>query len=127
MANITLSRSVHGAILSRRQFVKSGGVLVVGMAAAGDLLAAPRQTAAGAAVPANTPNPALWSSWLEIRADNTMAIHTGRVDFGQSTVTTAYRQIVADELDIALRTGVQHRSRHQQSAQRVGHRSVQRH
>ena len=31
-------------------------------------------------------------------SDNTILIRTGKSDFGQSTIFTAYRQIVADEL-----------------------------
>ena len=38
-------------------------------------------------------------SWIEIHADNTVLIRTGKCDFGQSSVYTAYRQIVAEELD----------------------------
>ena len=37
-------------------------------------------------------------SCIEIHADNTILIRTGKSDFGQSTVFTAYRQIVAEEL-----------------------------
>src|SRR5262249_51313441 len=89
-----------GAALSRRQFVKSGGALIVGAAALGpELFKSPLLAAEGAVAGKNTPNAALASSWFEIRADNTMTLHTGRSDFGQSTVTTAYKQIVADELN----------------------------
>ena len=87
--------SIHGAALSRRHFLKAGGVLVVGFGLAGS-----RTFARAADASPNSLDPAVWRSWFEIRADNTLAIHTGRVDFGQSTVTTAYRQIVADELSV---------------------------
>src|SRR5262249_47683443 len=93
------STNVFGASLSRRHFVKTGGTLIVGMAALGpELLKAPLEGAAKD-LPRNTPNAALASSWFEIRADNTMVLHTGKCDFGQSTVTTAYKQIVAEELN----------------------------
>ncbi len=39
------------------------------------------------------------SSWIEIHPDNTILIRTGKSDFGQSTTFTAYRQIVAEELN----------------------------
>ena len=39
-------------------------------------------------------------SWIEIRPDNTVLFRTGKSDFGQGTIYTAYRQIVADELDM---------------------------
>ena len=89
---------VFGATLSRRQFVKTGGVMIVGMAALGPELLRSTVHAQGTATK-NTLDPALASSWFEIHADNTMVLRTGKCDFGQSTVTTAYKQIVAEELN----------------------------
>src|SRR5262249_26448157 len=43
---------------------------------------------------------ALSSSWFEIHADNTILMRTGRVDFGQTTAHTAYKQIAAEELRV---------------------------
>ncbi|WP_202949174.1 molybdopterin cofactor-binding domain-containing protein [Bradyrhizobium japonicum] len=40
------------------------------------------------------------ASWIEIHADNTLLIRTGKCDFGQSSIYTAYRQIVAEELGV---------------------------
>src|SRR5262249_18955127 len=42
----------------------------------------------------------LSSSWFEIHADNTILMRTGKVDFGQSTAHTAYKQLVAEELNV---------------------------
>ena len=53
-----------------------------------------------AATATNTLDPTVPNSWFEIHANNTILIRTGRVDFGQSTVTTAYKQIVAEELSV---------------------------
>ena len=93
------SVDICGARLTWRQFVKTGGTLIVGLTTLGpELLKRPLEATA-ATLPRNTPNPALVSSWFEIHADNTMVIHTGKNDFGQSTVTTAYKQIVAEELN----------------------------
>ena len=39
-------------------------------------------------------------SWIVIRADNTATFYVGKTDLGQGT-GTAFRQIMADELDIA--------------------------
>ena len=101
MATTMKSVDVYGAALSRRQFVKTGGALIVGVAAFGpELLRKPLQ--AEGAVTRNTPDPSLASSWFEIHADNTMVLHTGKCDFGQSTVTTAYKQIVAEELNFPV-------------------------
>jgi nicotinate dehydrogenase subunit B len=91
--------NILGATLSRRQFVKAGGALVVGFAIAGsDLLEHPVQ----AAVAQNSLDPSLPSSWIEIHPDNTILIRTGKSDFGQGTTFTAYKQIVAEELSAPL-------------------------
>ena len=47
----------------------------------------------------NTLDATLPGSWIEIHPDNTILIRTGKSDFGQSTTFTAYRQIVAEELN----------------------------
>jgi len=84
---------VYGAELTRRGFVKAGGALIAGFG----LL----RTSDGSAAPLkNTLDATLPESWVEIHADNTVLIRTGKCDFGQSSVYTAYRQIVADELDV---------------------------
>ena len=85
----------YGATLTRRQFVKTGGALFVSFSLAGsDVWRSALQAAGGK----NTLDPTLPGSWVEIHADNTILIRTGKPDFGQSTVTTAYKQIVAEEL-----------------------------
>jgi len=101
-------KAVFGATLSRRQFVKTGGALVVGFSFMGaELLKAdtPMPTALK-----NSLDPTLLSSWIEIHPDNSVLIRTGKNDFGQGTTFTAYRQIVADELSVpfeAITTVVQ--------------------
>jgi len=87
---------VFGASLSRRGFVKAGGALLVGFS----LVKADAMPKAEAAVSGNTLNAGLPQSWIEIHADNTILIRVGKPDFGQSTVFTAYRQIVAEELNV---------------------------
>jgi CO/xanthine dehydrogenase Mo-binding subunit len=81
---------IHGAKLSRRGVLASGGALVVSLGLLPD----------GAAASSNTLDPASLSSWIEIGADNTVLIRTGKSDFGQGSIFTAYRQIVAEELDL---------------------------
>ena len=94
---------VYVATLSRRQFVKSGGALVVGVAFVGpSILKAqgfqgPKVTGAPFK---NSLDPTRLSSWIEIHPDNSVLIRTGKSDFGQGTTFTAYRQIVADELSV---------------------------
>jgi len=87
--------NVHGATLTRRQFVKTGGVLMVGFSIAGRSL---WDGTAQAATGKKSLDATLSSSWFEIHADNTILIRTGKVDFGQSTAHTAYKQLVAEEL-----------------------------
>jgi nicotinate dehydrogenase subunit B len=84
--------------LSRRQFIKAGGILVVGFSFAGPELL--KGDTAKAASMKNTLDPTLPSSWVEIHPDNTILIRTGKSDFGQGSTFTAYRQIVADELSV---------------------------
>lgn len=95
---------IYEATLSRRQFVKKGGALVVGVTFVGpSLLKAqdfqPPKPLTGAPFK-NTLDPTQGSSWIEIHPDNTVLIRTGKSDFGQGTTFTAYRQIVADELSV---------------------------
>ena len=92
------SINVFGATLTRRQFVKSGGMLAVGISVVG--AASLRGGAQKVAVAANSLDPSLLTSWLEIHPDNTVTIRTGKNDFGQGSVYTAYRQIVAEELSM---------------------------
>jgi len=86
--------SVHGATLSRRSF------LVVGGATQAALGIKPGRGYANSA--SNSLDAAQPASWIEIHADNTLLIRTGKCDFGQSSIYTAYRQIVAEELDVPV-------------------------
>jgi len=90
------SVNVFGATLTRRQMVKAGGALFVGFG----LVELSKDNRVEAAVAKNSLNPALPSSWVEIHPDNTILIRTGKSDFGQGTTFTAYRQIVAEELNV---------------------------
>jgi CO/xanthine dehydrogenase Mo-binding subunit len=96
-------KKVYEATLSRRQFVKTGGALVVGVTFVGPSflkaqgLQLPKVTGAPFK---NSLDPTQVNSWIEIHPDNTVLIRTGKSDFGQGTTFTAYRQIVADELSV---------------------------
>jgi CO/xanthine dehydrogenase Mo-binding subunit len=85
---------VFGASLSRRGFVGAGGALLATLVLVRSI-SAQEEAPAGRNVPTSKVSA---DSFIEIRADNTILIRTGKSDFGQSTVFTAYRQIVADEL-----------------------------
>jgi CO/xanthine dehydrogenase Mo-binding subunit len=81
---------------TRRDFLKTSGVLVVGLSVAGDIVLDAQSTSAG-------PYPDLdyrqLDSWIVIRQDNTATFFVGKTDLGQGT-GTAFRQIMADELDM---------------------------
>jgi len=90
--------TVLGPTLSRRQFIKAGGILVVGFSVAGSELL--KGDTAKPTTFKNSLDPSLGSSWIEIHPDNTVLIRTGKSDFGQGSTFTAYRQIVAEELSV---------------------------
>ena len=90
---------VYGATLTRRQFVKTGGALIVGFSLARTGL---WEEGVTAATGKNSLDATLPSSWFEIHADNTILLRTGKVDFGQSTAHTAYKQIAAEELNVTF-------------------------
>ena len=92
---------------SRREFLKTSGMLVVGVSAASiagfDALASgvgAQSTAAAAAGPYPDPDFRQLDSWIVIHADNTATFYVGKTDCGQGT-GTAFRQLMSDELDIA--------------------------
>jgi len=91
--------SLVDASLSRRSFLKTTGALIVSLSL---------EPGAGWAAPApDSPDPldaTQLGAWIEIHADDTLVIRTGKGDFGQSSIYTAYRQIVAEELDVPLDT-----------------------
>ncbi|HWA96384.1 MAG TPA: molybdopterin cofactor-binding domain-containing protein [Terracidiphilus sp.] len=94
----TNSIDVFGATLTRREFVKTSGVLAVGVSIVGTMPL--RGDTPKEVVAKNSLNPLVSTSWLEIHPDNTVTIRTGKNDFGQGSVYTAYRQIVAEELSM---------------------------
>ena len=86
---------IYGAQLSRRNLLKAGGVLAVGFTFLRGSVASAATTTG-----INAFDPALPESWIEIHPNNTVLFRTGKSDFGQGTIYTAYRQIVAEELDM---------------------------
>jgi CO/xanthine dehydrogenase Mo-binding subunit len=90
---------------SRRKFLKSAGLLVVSLSAAGTSPFATSASAqstspAQAAGPYPDPNYKQLDSWIVIHQDNTATFYVGKTDCGQGT-GTAFRQMMSDELDIA--------------------------
>ncbi len=92
--------NVFGAQLSRRGFTKVGGALLASFGI-GAATASAQEDAS--LYGSKSPAKALPSqAFIEIHADNTILIRTGKSDFGQSTIFTAYRQIVAEELNVSF-------------------------
>jgi nicotinate dehydrogenase subunit B len=88
---------------SRRDFIKTAGMLVVGVSATRVADASPLGFDAqpsSTAGPYPDPDFRQLDSWIVIRADNTATFYVGKTDLGQGT-GTAFRQIMSDELDIA--------------------------
>ena len=88
---------------SRRDFLRTSGLLVVSFSAAGIGSFAPadaQTTARAAGGPYPDPDFRQLDSWIVLREDNTATFYVGKTDLGQGT-GTAFRQIMADELDIA--------------------------
>src|ERR1700683_4414592 len=87
-------------IQSRRDFLKSGGALIVSFSAAS--LAVSSISAQG---PFDTHSshidPTRLDSWLAVGADGTITAYTGKCDFGQG-IFTAQSQLVAEELCVAI-------------------------
>ncbi len=85
---------------SRRDFLKTSGMLVVsaGAAAVVGPLAASASAQGGGPYP--DPDFRQLDSWIVIHQDNTATFYVGKTDCGQGT-GTAFRQMMSDELDIA--------------------------
>jgi hypothetical protein len=85
---------------TRRDFIKTGGALVIGFTVGKEALGQ-AQGGAGArgAAPANQPDARQIDTWLAIHADETATLYIGFAELGQGT-TTALPQIAAEELDM---------------------------
>ena len=79
------------AALSRRDFLKASGVLVVGFSAAGRVR--------GQGVTAGSPPLNQLDSWIAIGADNSITAYSGKEELGQG-ISIAQTQLVAEELSV---------------------------
>src|SRR5207302_6521435 len=84
-----------GEMSTRRDFMKTGGALVVGVTLGDTLLA---QAQAGAARSLDVKQV---DTWLAIHADNTATIYIGFAELGQGA-STALLQVAAEELDLGM-------------------------
>jgi nicotinate dehydrogenase subunit B len=85
--------------LSRRDFVKDAGGLLIGFSLV-DAAVVPRLFAQAGAGPLAAPSPKRLDAWLRIGADGGVRVFTGKLEIGMG-VDTALAQIVAEELDLA--------------------------
>src|SRR5215470_2596296 len=79
----------------RRDFLKSGGALVIGFSLRGTLSAQERGAVAG------PPDPKQVDTWLAVHADNTATVYIGFAELGQGA-STALLQNAAEELDLEM-------------------------
>ena len=86
--------------VSRREFVKDAGGLLIGFSLA-DSAVLPRVLAAAAPETLAAPSPSRLDSWLRIDKEGIVHVFTGKPEIGMG-VGTAYAQIVAEELDVPL-------------------------
>ncbi len=84
--------------ISRRDLLKSTGVLIVGFSFFG---AAARTLAQGDGLSVDGMDPTVLDSWMAISKDGTVTVFTGKVELGTGVVT-ALAQIVAEELDVSF-------------------------
>lgn len=82
--------------ITRREFLKCAGALVVAFGLPMELNAQTASTAKpfGGPLPPNQ-----LDSWLIVHKDGSVTVMTGKVELGTG-VSTSLRQIVADELDV---------------------------
>ena len=85
------------AALDRRAFLAAGGGLVVALALPGAGNAADDDAAGDLA----GPSPRRLDSWLAVDAQGRILASVGKIDAGLG-IATAFAQIVADELDVAI-------------------------
>ena len=92
-----------GGTTSRRNLLKSAGMLVVGLTAVGTSPITPpanAQAPAAKAGPYPDPDFHQLDSWVVIHEDSSATFYVGKTDCGQGT-GTSFRQMMSDELDVA--------------------------
>ena len=85
---------------ARRRFLKHGAAVTVAFTLA-PAFRALGQGAAAPPLPGSLATNRRLDGWLAVNTDGTVTVFTGKVELGQG-ITTAFAQIVADELDVEL-------------------------
>src|ERR1700730_19320823 len=86
--------------LSRREFVKDTGGLLIGFSLA-DSAVLPQVLAAAVPQATATPSPSRLDAWLRIDRDGNVHVFTGKSEIGMG-VETGCAQIVAEEVDVPV-------------------------
>jgi nicotinate dehydrogenase subunit B len=87
--------------VSRREFLKGAGALVVGFDPLSWPIAQEGQAGQFGTHPSHI-DPQLLDSWIAVKADGTVTAYTGKCDLGQG-IFTAQSQLIAEELCVPLR------------------------
>src|SRR5581483_5400249 len=89
------------AAVSRRDFLKTGGAVVVSFALSTTFSNRKALAQAASGITGKDKDPAAVDSFLAIHGDGTVTIFTSRVDVGTG-LKTVLRQVAAEELDIPV-------------------------
>jgi nicotinate dehydrogenase subunit B len=81
---------VMSAALSRREFLKAGAAVTVGIALAPELLA---QAGNAPVLPASPTSNGMLSSWLRVDANGTVTVFTGRIELGAGVAAATGRRL----------------------------------
>ena len=100
MSAITSNLTAAAGAFPRRDLLKAGGALLIGLAVSRKARAQEPEYVAVAEGP-DQPDMKRLDTWLAIHADNTATIFIGFVELGQGC-STALLQIAAEELDLGI-------------------------
>lgn len=96
-----MTRALTDTVFARRDFMKAGGALIVGLALGGASFGQDEMDAVAFAAGPDQPDPKQLDTWITVHADNTATIFFGFAELGQGN-STALLQIAAEELDLDM-------------------------
>jgi CO/xanthine dehydrogenase Mo-binding subunit len=86
---------------TRRDFLKTGGALVIGFTFGNDVLAQQQAGTRGLTPLPRSMDPRQIDTWIAIHSDNTATVYIGFAELGQGA-STALLQVAAEELDLSM-------------------------
>src|SRR3989440_11014205 len=95
---VTMTGFLHENELSRKNFLKGSGAVVVGASVVGGGLAGKASAAARPTLAGYNADATQIDSWLVVNADNTIILRQTKMETGNG-ITTGFLQVVAEELD----------------------------